>query len=191
LGEGFDAAIQTAFADQPQRARDGVGRADPCGRSGRTFRPATEARAITCLSRSSRSWKVAAILFLGRWCGADGAAINHAAAYADKKFAVETRVARDARAGADSPIQFHPCTPTYIFVVIIAVREERCRRFRTELKSQVGRAFPRRAGLPFLERERGPETSTESQRSPLTSNPLVRSDLSFRHRVLVGSAIFS
>jgi len=89
---GDSAVVEAAFADQAQRARDGVRSSQPCWRSRRAFRSAAQAGTKPGLRRGRSSGKVAYVLLLAGWRRTDGAAINPAVQRANEELAVEARV---------------------------------------------------------------------------------------------------
>src|ERR1700733_5212364 len=108
LGEIFDATIFDAtLADEPQGTGDGVRCTRPGRGSGRTFGATTKTGTKAGFGRSGGSWEVTAVLFFGGRRGTDGAAVDSAADNADKKFAVEARIAREAGARTDLEVEGH------------------------------------------------------------------------------------
>src|SRR2546425_11572563 len=104
---GSSLAAQRAVADHPQRARPDSRRTEPCGRARRRFGPAPQARPEPGGFGRRRGRKIPNVLVLRRTRRADWPAIDAGRRHGDEEAAIEPRVARSARAGADALIQIH------------------------------------------------------------------------------------
>jgi hypothetical protein len=108
LGEALDSVfVERSVADEAQRARHDRRGSEPGGRSGRSFRPASQARSKPGDFRRGRRREVTDVLVLRPGRRADGAAVNARRRDGDEKAAVEARVARSPRPVEDAPLSIH------------------------------------------------------------------------------------
>jgi hypothetical protein len=104
----LDAAfLEAAFVDESQCPRHRVLRTGPGGCSGRTLRPAAQARPEAGLGRCRGGREVAHVFLLRGARAADGAAIDARREHGDVELAVEARVACQPRARAELQIERH------------------------------------------------------------------------------------
>jgi hypothetical protein len=97
-GERFHGlTVQASIVDEPQRAADERGRAEPRGRPRRRFRAAAQARAVAGLGGGRRGRVVADVRALRAAHRADRAAVDAGRRDGDEEASVESRVAADAR----------------------------------------------------------------------------------------------
>src|SRR5579872_2382959 len=127
--------FESVLVDQTQSPRNRVRASHPRRSAGRTLGPTAQTRTKTCFSGSCSGRKITDVLFLGRWRGTNGSAINATSDHANKKLAVEARIARQPGPRTSLPIECHDPS-------IIAVLALHDRRFRTTITGRVPQCAP-------------------------------------------------
>src|SRR6516225_1601243 len=111
VGQSLDAAglspANRALANQPERSRYEPRRAHPGRRAGGRFRPTAKAGAEPGRFGGGGGRKVADVLVPGSASRTNRPAVDPSGRHADEEAAVDSRIARSARAIADALIQLH------------------------------------------------------------------------------------